>query len=123
MLLIALTSGLAKGQANQQTDTCITKAVYDSLAIGNEIAREFGHSGFIENILDQRAVQAKLIANLENQVVISEDISKALAANAKNLEKQNKNLSVQLRRLKVQIPVFCVFAACTGYVFGVAGKR
>jgi hypothetical protein len=116
-------SGSANGQANRQIDTCITKAVYDSLAIGNEIAHEFGHSGFIENILDQRAVQAKLIENLENQVVVSEDISQALSANVGTLKKQNKSLSIQLRKLKVQIPIFCVFAACTGYVIGVAGKR
>ena len=118
MLLIALTSGLAKGQANPQTDTCITKAVYDSLAIGNEIAREFGHSGFIENILDQRAVQEKLIKNLENQVVVSEDISKALSANAKNLQKQNDKLKIFNKSLKLQIPIVAVFAGFIGYAIG-----
>ena len=120
MLLIASMSGSANGQANRQIDTCITKAVYDSLAIGNEIAHEFGHSGFIENILDQRAVQAKLIENLENQVVVSEEMTKAVSANAIILTNRNHKLEYRIKTLKFQLPIVAIIGGLIG--FGIATK-
>jgi len=112
--MIVLTSGLAKGQS----DTCISKVVYDSLATGNQIAHEFGQSGFIENLFQQKAIQANLINNLEKQIRKTESMNTDLILSDRKCKIDLFKSKARNKALRFQIPIIAVIAGFAGYAIG-----
>jgi len=111
MLLISVS-------ASAQTDTCITKVVYDSLATGNQIAHDFGQSGYMENVFEQSQVKSNLITNLEKQVKVTETMNTTLILSARKLSSENAGLKYKIKGLRFQIPIVAFFAGFVGYAIG-----